>query len=630
MRMTRPFNDHFGSERSAGRRPSPTRLRRVLQHLRRDDGVTLIVTLGLMLVASLLVGGAFIANSAEVHLSSSQTQGRKAYYAAQAGISWYLFHLAQNGAYLTYCTEPPGLSAERNPINQLYKAATGREEVKSSELHKISVDEVSASGPEEEKFAVQLIPETSAPSTDEKCDPNKIYETMVEKTGIWKGSFRIRATGFSGTEKRSIVATFHNEGFLDFVYYTSYEEEDPATYPSPWATTHTPAEAEANCVNVFSARPSWCVNIYFGGNDEVKGPMHTEDHVGVIGTSTFGREESDKIEFGTAANSGCGNPDKGYSEETAGTGCFVPTFKGTEVPVSEVKSIQPPPSDNELVKWAENGGLLLKGQKEIILEETNKVIVKTPGTSETGTEYPWPSNGVIYDENEGACNEEYHTYHTFYPGVSTCGDAFVRGKYKRSLTIGAANNIVIDGSILSIPNSAGTPEGPAELGLIANGFVRIYHPVEQFAGTCSGTCGFGCPTHSTGNATNHKCEWVNNETECYAPSITTGNSENPNPLPGTEGTMAAPVIDAGILALGHSFAVDNLYCPRGGAYLGTLHVIGAIAQKYRGIVAVSGGPGYQKNYEYDNRFQAGEPPHFLNPVEAPWKIEREVLAIPPK
>ena len=397
---------------------------------------------------------------------------------------------------------------------------------------------------------------------------------MIEKSGHWKGSFRIRSTGFSGNctgsasngastcEKRSIVATFKNEGFLDFVYYTTYEEVDPGTYPNPWST-HTAAEAEENCANVFTLRSNWCVNIYFGSGDEVKGPMHTEDHVGVLGSPSFGRETSDAIEFGTAATDGCGSPDTGYSEEAAGNRCGTPTFKGTHVPVKEVKSIQPPPSDKELEKWAESGGLVLKGEKEVILEE-NQITVKTPSsTSSTGEVKAWPTNGVLYIENEGACNEEYRTYHTTYPGSLACGNVFVRGKYKKSLTIGAANNIVIDGNVLSMPNTNGVPEGSPELGLIAENFVRIYHPVAQWDGapSHSGTC----PRRTTKNTSENKCEWENTSSGCEAPSLTSSNATAENPiLAGTEGTMTEPVIDAGMLALNHSFSVDNVQCPANG------------------------------------------------------------------
>ena len=61
-------------------------------------------------------------------------------------------------------------------------------------------------------------------------------------------------------------------------------------------------------------------------------------------------------------------------------------------------------------------------------------------------------------------------------------------------------------------------------------------------------------------------------------------------------------IDAAILAIKHSFIVDHYDC---GAGLGTLHVKGAIAQKYRGAGRrrSGAGTGYIKNYIYDDRLR---------------------------
>ena len=69
-------------------------------------------------------------------------------------------------------------------------------------------------------------------------------------------------------------------------------------------------------------------------------------------------------------------------------------------------------------------------------------------------------------------------------------------------------------------------------------------------------------------------------------------------------------IDAAILAINHSFIVDNYGC---GSDLGTLTVNGAIAQKYRGAVGTTGGNGYVKNYNYDDRLKYIEPPSFIEP-----------------
>ncbi len=62
--------------------------------------------------------------------------------------------------------------------------------------------------------------------------------------------------------------------------------------------------------------------------------------------------------------------------------------------------------------------------------------------------------------------------------------------------------------------------------------------------------------------------------------------------------------------------------------LGTLTVNGAISQKFRGPVGTTGGTGYFKNYNYDDRLRYQEPPNFLDPVESAWHIQRETLDNP--
>ena len=57
-------------------------------------------------------------------------------------------------------------------------------------------------------------------------------------------------------------------------------------------------------------------------------------------------------------------------------------------------------------------------------------------------------------------------------------------------------------------------------------------------------------------------------------------------------------------------------------FIGTLTVTGAIAQKFRGPVGTSGGTGYIKDYAYDDRLRYREPPHFIDPVQAAWRMSR--------
>jgi hypothetical protein len=84
-------------------------------------------------------------------------------------------------------------------------------------------------------------------------------------------------------------------------------------------------------------------------------------------------------------------------------------------------------------------------------------------------------------------------------------------------------------------------------------------------------------------------------------------------------SLQNPTFHAAILTVQHSFRVQN-YRYGDDNNSGTLHVVGAIAQKYRGIVGTTGGTGYAKNYVYDQRLSYQSPPHFLEPVQTAWQI----------
>ena len=142
------------------------------------------------------------------------------------------------------------------------------------------------------------------------------------------------------------------------------------------------------------------------------------------------------------------------------------------------------------------------------------------------------------------------------------------GTYSSDLTIAAANDVIVNGDVIRDSSSA------ARLGLIADNFVRVWHPVVRTA---------------------------LNSQSCSEPA---------SPINGRR-------IDAAMLSLLHSFMVDNYYC---GDSIGTLTINGVIAQKFRGAVGTSGGTGFQKNYTYDTRLSYKGPPHFLDPVLAAWKL----------
>ena len=663
----------------------------------------MIITLGVMLVTSLLLVAAFTAANGEIRLTSIDKAQKKAYYAAEAGIQDYEYHLTQNGNYLSYCTEPTPANPALNQVG--------------STAHRATVPAGNGSEPTNEQYAIQLLPAESSP--ERKCNPNNIVGTMLEEgtTGA-AGTFRIESTGYSGGEERTIVATFKNADFVSYVWYTKYETGDPAIYGTP------PAEKPlwfAECGNFYGKRPAdggnphRCRNNYFISSESVNGPMHTEDHAGVCGSPVFGRSKNDRIEFGSDGFSG----DEGFSSENIGCGA-TPVFKGKHILPEEVLSIEPPPGDEELKHIVESS-YLFEGKTEVVLEGATMKIKAHVGTPEekTTSAVPFPPNGVIYVA--GGCAEAYSPfgpkprYESGEPGStdSSCGNVYVHGEYTKPLTIVAENDVVINGNLTTPRNGQGEPTSNALLGLIANNFVRIYHPVlktyeghapeldaashkqtikvegktpalakevkvevkesgtgykvvvlnktgvleetavlteaKQLLGLTSPNVVYkegakysegqaeklkplvakglneACNTNGQGalgqlNIEKGECEYTIEPNECNAPN---------NEGPGRD--LSEPIIYAAMLAVKHAVIVDNFNC--GKANLKNLNVYGAVAGLYtNGFTGEFSGNsiihGYPYVANYDNRLQLEEPPHFLNPIQAAWYIQRQTIAPP--
>jgi len=92
--------------------------------------------------------------------------------------------------------------------------------------------------------------------------------------------------------------------------------------------------------------------------------------------------------------------------------------------------------------------------------------------------------------------------------------------------------------------------------------------------------------------------------------------------------MANPVIYAAILAVQHSFIVDNYNCGAP-SHAERLRRDRPGLPRYRrhentdnnGNVSIVS--GYDKSYNYDDRLASEEPPYFLNPVSAQWYVARQ-------
>jgi Tfp pilus assembly protein PilX len=522
--------------------PTPTPLSlRARALLASQDGFTMLIALGVMLVASLLLVAAFEAANGDIHLSHKDTVQKQAYYAALAGIQEYEYHLQANPNYWETCASPAN-TVPQEP---------------------------------NEHYEIKLLPASTAPEGTKACSAASPFATMIQSSGSEANTFRIESIGTAGKAgtssyaTRAIVATFHVVGFLNFIYFTQYEDGDFALYGGP-----------NECENYYATRVKLgineeCTTIVFANSDTVEGPMHTDDAADICGKAFFGRaghNPPDVVEINGGVYSTCGGAE--------------PTFNTANKKSSVGIELLTPEGDTSLATYVKEGGDEFKGATHIVLNGAASTMSVTNSKKETKT-YEWPTNGLVYvsaNAEAGGCKFAYSnspkesSNTTEEENEANCGNVYVSGTYSKSLTVAAEQDLIIRGEVYptSVAGKLGSePTGTATLGLIAGSYVRIYHPLTS--------------------------------TNC-------GSAEN-----GKE-SLENPWIYAAILSTNHSFAVDNYACGEG---LGKLHVYGAIGQRFRGVVGRTSGTGYIKDYKYDERLAVDEPPYFLNPLNAGWEVARE-------
>jgi type II secretory pathway pseudopilin PulG len=525
-----------------------------------ESGFTMLMTVMAMTLVAAVSAVAVAAVSGDISSSARDLDHRRAFEAAKAGINDYVFHLHEDSTYWAKCTSvpepsavnPQGSTAKRRPV----PGNTGG------------------------SYAIEMLPSTTQGQYTQ-CSTLNPGPSMLESSGILKGTFRIRSTGYSGASKVAIVATFKPATFLDYVYFTQRETSDPVTYgfANPSSALNgaysqcgkTIAEGRYS-QSMPNTGGQYCDAISFVDGDSINGPMHTNDAFVICGSPRLGRDEFDSVEVS--------GPPKGWFQtkeiKSSGSSCSGSDadFEGAFTASAPV--ITPPPTNSELNKIA---GLKFTGQVKICLDGTS-MTVGAGKTCTDSVQYSGaiPTNGVVY-VSSGECNNTYSPFTAIYPYSSGCGNAYIHGEYSGQLTLATENDIIIDGSLVH--------SGEGVLGLVANNFVRIYHP-------------YSSDLVSTQIAHN----------EC-------GSNGKNGP-----GSITNLRIDAAILAINHSFIVDHYDC---GSSLGTLTVNGAIAQKYRGAVGTLNGRGYLKSYNYDDRLRYIQPPSFIQPQQTDWVVGRETI-----
>ncbi len=595
--------------------------------LHDDRGAALVLVIAVAGVLALLMTMLVAVSVNGMRQARSDEDWNASLAAAYAGIDEYQSRLSADSSYYRY----------GNPASTFQTGGTRIDAVASNPAFGVGV-----SGPWAEVAG---------------SDGRSRFRYEVDNSAyLTTGRIRLRSTGKVGNETRTVIADLKQQGFIDFLYFTDYEVSDPVvasieTGPdcykggdSSQPMLYSWESRRTGSWTVGSTRYS-CNDIIFGRSDVLKGPVHSNDTIRTCGSTFEGPVTTANSKAPLTVNdSGCPNAN----------------FKDAGSPAYSGGVIGMPATNSELKKETRSDltetdvprpGCLYTGPTQIEFFTNGTMNVKSPYTkftrigdaaatkalatapaecgtisqltSPAGATIAVPSNNVVYVQNVPTVTTDANYWPssgagsiptgftctanfgwtlgtsaagnlTGYPtsnerpptgttyGCRT-GDIYVKGKFKGATTLAAENFVFIVGDITY------TDTNDDILGLVGNNAVWVWNPVR-----CTRTCGTGT-TVSTGSSS-----------ATYSNLLADNNR----------------TIQAAILSVAHTFQVQNFN--RAGTQ-GTLNVMGAIAQKYRGPVGTSssGGAistGYIKAYEYDSRFKFKAPPKFLNPITTTYGV----------
>ena len=587
---------------------------RILRALhRREDGVALPAVIGIGIVITLLVltGAAISTSGAAKTLTDGNSLN--AIQAAYAGAADYQSRLTNNNDYWQYGASSGFTGSSTFPLGTGSNPAFG-----------------------------------STPggtwATVNGSNNLETYRYEVNNSKFAStGAVQLRVTGRSGNQTRSLVATVRGTGFIDYLYFTDYESSNPLL------TGETQnGNNKLRCLSVHMTDPGYtsntaCDPVQFRAGDVLAGPIRSNDEFTICGATFNQTVQSTAADGVYNRPNGCSTPTFGQASASSPQPAHVGTL---QLPQTNQNMIQATRSDINISPgclytgptsisfnsdgsmqiispWSKatqvtmmsdgvtyTGGTMAPacGSKSALSSaagakvtlSSNLIFVQNvPGTSTNDPNY-WPPSGANSAPSTPAsgaivCSKTVGTTTTYgnglisplsqnYPSpteyvgtvgnLSTAspyycrnGDAFVSGTFHGALTVGAQNNLYVVGSI-------GYADSTNDiLGLVGQQEVAVWNPMDS-----SGTL-----------------------------------------LRYTTGANVS--ISAAIASNGGTFTVQNYAY---GAPLGTLTVMGSIAQEWRGAVGTTAPTGFTKSYGYDQRLKNTAPPKFLQPVTTAFSISQQV------
>jgi hypothetical protein len=614
-------------------------------HEQQDAGIALVIVISLTAVMLLAVGAALTTATSGLQQATAAQGSTRALDAAYAGVQDYIAKLNADATYPQY----------GNPAAPFSSVST-------------------VSLPPSANAAFSLT--TGAGSTwsavpGSTSGASFRYEVDNSQYGS-AGMLRLRSTGRSGVFTRTIVASIKQQGFINYLYFTDLETQDPAI-------TGTSATCTDYLWSTASRSTSSCPTIQFGPSDVLGGPIRSNDTITVCG-STF---------KGSVTTSNPGTP-----VVRTPSGCAQGIYKVSSPAYAPVLAM---PATNTAMKaqtysdTASNPGCLYTGPTQITLNSDGTMTVVSPWTKATsitssgaaaptpapaacgapsalhstaGARIAVPANNLIYvqgvptntsDPNFTAtadtitCNSSggscTTTSYSGEPSSATMSGSWASGATYACLGPSATPISGSSGSAgWKFSDAGGTIQYPLAGESPATNWNNMSDPTQWDTTTPAYGCRNG-DAYVKGTLSG-KLTIATDDYVYATGNITYANSANDilglvgnngvlvwNPLQGISWSNGRPSggtpllndtnreIDAAILSPAHTFQVQNY---NAGPSRGTLTMLGSIAQRFRGPVAQTSGTsivtGYAKNYLYDARFSTVTPPYYLKPTSASFKV----------
>jgi hypothetical protein len=607
---------------------------RLIRAARNDEGIALAAVVGMGLVLMVLVSGILTLSTSGAVKSGNDRDASDATAAAYAGLADYQSKLTANNGYETY-----GALTSFNTGSSFI--GTNGNPAFGTTVGGTWATVVGSNGTESYRYEVD----------------NSQFPVS--------GALRLRVTGRSGAVTRTLVANLKGTGFIDYLYFTDYESQNPAVTGETMQSNSSKPCVSKHMTDPLYTTTQDCAPVQFAAHDVLQGPVRSNDEFTICG-ATFNQSVQS-----TAANgvynkpSGCGN-----AIFNSGTTQNAPSL---QMPATNGAMLQDTRYDLTATT-VPRPGCLYTGPTSITFTSDGKMTVVSPWTkatqiaiaangtitgqstpdatecgtlsalhSSTGAVVTVPVDNLIYVQSVPTSSTDPNYTATSAvptsPSTATfCSVTTTTGTGTHKVTTTTYGNGLTDpttGLTFPATNEYTGPGGAASVYGCRNGDVFVQG---QFHGAL--TIGAQNNLFVTGPITytdanddilglvGQSTVTVWNPVSCSSSSggVCSTNSGSSTLLARSGG--ASIEIDAAIASNGGTFQVQNYGY---GAQLGTLTVKGSIAQEFRGAVGVGYSgytTGFAKNYGYDTRLQNTAPPEFLQPVTTTYGVTTEVEVKP--